>query len=367
MTPMIGASIERGETKSAIGLFDSMPERSVVTWNSIIFGLANAGIMELARLSFERMPKKNEISCNSIILGYVKVGDVKAAWSVFDQMPQKTVVSWTAIISGFTKIGDLMTARGICDQMPMKNVISWNAMIAGLAFHGHCKEALAFFDRMCSEGVKPDDVIFIPVLSTCTQEGLLEEGKLIFEQMVHKFELKPRIEHYEFMVDLLAHAGKLEEAMKFIENMHSEPNIVIWATLLYSCKIYGKVELLEFAIKMVLDEEAQDPGYLKLVANLNTSIGCWQDVLNVWAAMQNRNLERYRVDFRLWFVKNGTSGAKVDGFLVMDHRETVDKIEPAVLFVWNETAAKFIPTLCTQGQRLGFVQAVRILCSCSFL
>ncbi|KAK6914411.1 LOW QUALITY PROTEIN: Pentatricopeptide repeat, partial [Dillenia turbinata] len=134
------------------------------------------------------------------------------------------------------------------NQMDERCIFTWTTMVSGLAFHGHCKEALTLFDRMRSEGVKPDDVIFFPVLSACTQEGLASWKK------------------------------------QFIESIHSEPNTVILATLLSCCKIYGKVELLEFAIKMV---RAQNPNYLKLAANLNASTG-WQDVLNFHAAMQEQ-------------------------------------------------------------------------------
>ncbi|KAK9270474.1 hypothetical protein L1049_026054 [Liquidambar formosana] len=55
---MIGAYMSRGEIEPAIRLFDSMPERSIVTWNSIITGLSKVGNMDLARSVFQRMPGK---------------------------------------------------------------------------------------------------------------------------------------------------------------------------------------------------------------------------------------------------------------------------------------------------------------------
>ncbi|PSS00094.1 Pentatricopeptide repeat-containing protein [Actinidia chinensis var. chinensis] len=391
---MIGAYMADGKIESAIGLFESTPERNVVTWNSVVAGLSKAGNMDLAQSVFEQMPERNEVSWNSMISGYIRACDVKTAESVFHQMPRKTVVSWTAMISGYTMIADLESARRTFDQIPVKNVVSWNAMIAcyvhnhvfdqalslfrhmlidgkckpdqttfisvlsacahlgsleqgkwidsyikknkfdlsnplgnalidmfakcgdienaravfdqigkrciitwttmvsGLAVNGQCIEALELFDRMCSEGMKPDDVIFIAVLSACTHGGMVEEGKRVFAKMVFEFSIKPRIEHYGCMVDLLGRAGKLEEAIRFVESMHIEPNAVIWATLLGACKIHGNGILLESVTKKILDQEPSNPSYLTLITNLNSSVGRWEDALTFRVAMRHQGMEK---------------------------------------------------------------------------
>ncbi|KAL6316951.1 hypothetical protein AAG906_024489 [Vitis piasezkii] len=338
---MISAYMTRGEIQSAIGLLDKMPERNIVTWNSVVCGLSKAGNMELAHSVFEQMPLRNEVSWNSMISGYVRIGDVKAAQSIFYQMPEKTVVSWTAMISGYATNGDLKSAENIFNHMPVKNVVSWNAMISGyvhnhefdqalcvfhhmlingecrpdqttlisilsacahlgslehgkwinsyikknklhlsiplgnalidmfakcgdvenakevfhhmskrciitwttmvsgLAVNGKCREAINLFDKMCLEGTKPDDVIFIAVLSACTHGGLVEEGKRVFDQMVQEFGIKPRIEHYGCMVDLL--------------------------------------DLLKSVTEKIMDQEPSNPSYLTLVSNLSASFGRWED------------------------------------------------------------------------------------------
>ncbi|KAL2467840.1 putative pentatricopeptide repeat-containing protein [Forsythia ovata] len=165
-------------------------------------------------------------------------------------------------------------------------------MVSGLAVNGHCTEALELFDRMCSEGLKPDDVIFIAVLSACTHGGLLEKGKEVFHQMVHDFGIVPRIEHYGCMVDLLARAGRIEEAIKFTESMHLEPNAIIWATLLSACKIHGNEKLLESLTRKILDQEPNNPSYLTLITNISSSVGRWQDALNFRVATRHQGLEK---------------------------------------------------------------------------
>ncbi|KAL9666013.1 hypothetical protein QQ045_000335 [Rhodiola kirilowii] len=57
--------------------------------------------------------------------------------------------------------------------------------------------------------------------------------------------LKPRVEHYTCMVDLLGRAGLLTEAEDLILNMSIKPDDVIWKALLGACKTHGNVEMGE--------------------------------------------------------------------------------------------------------------------------
>ncbi|KAJ4965590.1 hypothetical protein NE237_017439 [Protea cynaroides] len=391
---MIGAYLTHGDTESAIKLFGSMPHRNIVSWNSLVSGLAKSGEMESAQLIFERMPIKNDVSWNAIITGYVRQGDLKTAQSIFDKMPEKTVVSWTAMISGYAKSMDLTSANNLFNLMPVKSVISWNALIAGyidndlfdqalsvfhnmlingkcvpneatlisilsacshlgaheqgkwidsyikknkfdlsiplgnalidmfakcgdlenteaifhrmrwkcvitwtsmisgLAINGRCKEALALYNTMHREGTQPDDVIFIAVLTACTHGGLVEEGKKVFDEMVHGYNIKPRIEHYGCMVDLLGRAGKLDEAVRFVMDMPLEPNAVIWATLLSSSKTCGNDKVVDFVTRKILELEPSNPGYLTLISNLNASNQQWDGVLSVRTAMRQEGIEK---------------------------------------------------------------------------
>ncbi|KAI3886446.1 hypothetical protein MKX03_036733 [Papaver bracteatum] len=323
----------------AIELFKSMEERNAVSWNLVISGLAKRGEMESARLFilewngmisgymrnddvknarliFDRMLVKSVVSWTAMISGYAKVGDVEEMNNLFYSMPVKNVITWNAMIAEvfhrmlmcgeckpnettplrdlsacaqlgahvqgkwinsyiqkrdiaistslgnalidmFAKCGDLESAMSMFNQMRTKCIITWTSMVAGLAFNGHSKEALALFDEMCAEIIQPDDVIFIAVLSACTHGGLVEEGRRVFSQM-----------HYGCMIDLLSRAGKLEEAFTLTTSMSMKANAKI------------------------LELEPANPAYLMLISNLNASIGRWEDVLRVRAAMKKEGIEK---------------------------------------------------------------------------
>ncbi|KAB2614525.1 coatomer subunit beta-1-like [Pyrus ussuriensis x Pyrus communis] len=61
--------------------------------------------------------------------------------------------------------------------------------------------------------------------------------------------LNPRIEHYGCIMDLLSHANLLNVAEKFIRDMPTQLDVVIWGSLLFTCKIYGNIELAKLVDK----------------------------------------------------------------------------------------------------------------------
>ncbi|KAF3445569.1 hypothetical protein FNV43_RR10745 [Rhamnella rubrinervis] len=329
---MISGYVGLGNVKSARCVFDQMPEKTVFSWTAMVSGYSMIGDLELARSIFDQMPVRNVVSWNAMIAGYVHNHMFDQAFHIFSEMlvdgkcrpDQTTLISmlcacshlgslehgkWinsyikrnsfdmsiplgNALIDMFAKCGDIENAKAVFHKMAKKCIITWTTMVSGLAVNGKCREALTLFDAMCLEGIKPDDVIFIAVLSACTHGGLVEDGKRIFNLMVEKFDLEPRIEHYGCMVDLLGRAGELEEAVRFIERMHLKPNAVIWATLLGCCKVHGNVDLLDIIIRRIMDQEPSNPSYLTLISNMSASFGHWKEALTYRVAMRMQGVEK---------------------------------------------------------------------------
>ncbi|XP_031248619.1 pentatricopeptide repeat-containing protein At1g08070, chloroplastic-like [Pistacia vera] len=329
---MISGYARIGDMEAAKCIFNQMQEKSIVSWTALISGYATIGDLESASSFFNLMPFKYVVTWNAMISGYVNNKKFDLGLSVFHQMltegnckpDHSTLTSvlsacshlgslehgkWidsyikkkkfqlsiplgNALIDMFAKCGDLESAKAVFDKMDNRCIITWTAMISGLAVNGQCSEALNLFPRMKFDGIKPDHVIFIAVLSACTHGGLVEEGKWVYKQMVEEYNIKPRIEHYGCMIDLLGRAGKLEEAARFIESMHLKPNAVIWATLLSACKTHGSGEMLESVGKIFLDQEPSNPDYLMLVSNLSAAAGQWEEFSSFRVAMRQHGVEK---------------------------------------------------------------------------
>jgi pentatricopeptide repeat protein len=97
----------------------------------------------------------------------------------------------------------------VFNKMPSRNVVTWTAILGGCAIHGHGKEALKIFEQMCEEGVQPNDITFICLLTACSHAGLVDEDMHYYASMTTNYMIIRKLEHHACMVDLLDHAGHL--------------------------------------------------------------------------------------------------------------------------------------------------------------
>jgi len=142
-----------------------------------------------------------------------------------------------ALVSMYAKCGDLVNARKVFDGMLVRNEISWTAMMAGYGMHGDFGEVFQLFDRMVGAGETPDPATFTVVLTACSHGGLMDKGKQYFEMMEGTFGVRPGLEHYTSMVDMLGRVGQV--------GMEVEPDEALFGALLGACKIHGKVDVAE--------------------------------------------------------------------------------------------------------------------------
>ncbi len=139
-----------------------------------------------------------------------------------------------SLVDMYAKCGSMKDACRVFQNMHSRNVVSWTALLGGFAMHGHAKEAIAH-EQMCGEGVEPDNVTFVCLLSACSHAGFVDEGLCFFESMGSVYNISARAAHYACVVDLLGCAGHLCEAHDQIKMMSCEASASVWTALIGAC------------------------------------------------------------------------------------------------------------------------------------
>lgn len=323
-----------GDIFVARKLFDEMCERNVVSWTAMISGYTRVGDIQNAALLFEEMPDRDVPCWNSVIAGCTQNGCFSEAIGFFRRMVmeksltirpnQVTVVCvlsacghtgmlqlgkiihghvyrnglgpdlfiWNALVDMYGKCGNLKEAKRVFDGNSKKSLTSWNSMINCFALHGQSEKAISVFEEMihCKcYNVRPDGVTFIGLLNACTHGGLVEKGRAYFDLMTRNYGIEPRIEHYGCLIDLLGRAGKFEEALEVVSEMKIEPDEVVWGSLLNGCKIHGRMDLAEFAVKKLIEIDPSNGGYGIMLANIYGELGKWDEVRKVRKMLKEHN------------------------------------------------------------------------------
>ncbi|KAJ8574170.1 hypothetical protein K7X08_025975 [Anisodus acutangulus] len=283
--------------KDARQVFIEMNEKDIVVWNSMLFGYIQQCENEEALKLFLKLQycsqKPNYLtfvafiaaSCNLVSLLHglqfhnqiVKVG--------LDFDPHVT----NALVDMYSKCGGLEEARRMFNSTLQRDIACWNAMISTYAQHGEAKEALSMFEKMINDGLKPNNVTFVGVLSACSHVGLVKEGLHHFYSM-SGYGIEPETEHYVCMVSLLGRAGKLVEAMQFIEKMPIPPGAIVWRSLLSACREAGHIDLGEYAASMAISIDAKDSGSYILLSNIYASKGMWSNVKKLREKMDSNGV-----------------------------------------------------------------------------
>jgi len=288
------------EISSARAVFDHMERRDVMTWTALISAYAKRNCIDEA-INLLVLMRNNNIKPNQVTMvslvslcGEVSALDLgKWVHAYIDkQGVELDVVLSTALIDMYAKCGDISSAYKLFCEEKRRDVCLWNAMIVGFATHGFGEEALKLFTDMDILQIKPNDVTFIGLLHACSHAGMVMEGKRVFENMISKYGLVPKIEHYGCMVDLLGRAALLHEAYELIQNIPMKPNTIVWGALLAACKVHRNFSLGEIAARELFEMDPENCGYNVLQSNMYAAEKRWTDVVDVRTSMKNKGMKK---------------------------------------------------------------------------
>lgn len=282
-------------------IFETVSDKNIIAWNSIISGYSQNGSAYEAFELFHQMRSKSvspdAVTVVSIFsacasLGALQVGSSLHAYSTKGGLLSSSVYVGTAVLNFYAKSGDSKSARAIFDSMGEKNTVTWSAMIGGYGIQGDSSGSLALFNDMVKENVEPNEVIFTTILSACGHTGSLGEGWKYFNSMCQDYNFVPSMKHYACMVDMLARAGRLEEAWDFIDKLPIQPDLSLFGAFLHGCGLHSRFDLGEVAIKKMLDLHPDRGCYYVLISNLYASDGRWTQVNQVRELMKHRGLSK---------------------------------------------------------------------------
>ncbi|KAJ7548560.1 hypothetical protein O6H91_07G017300 [Diphasiastrum complanatum] len=289
-----------GCTEDARELFNNMSEQDVVSWTAMIAGYAQNGLGNEALALYEQM-KQEGVQPDSVTFVFLLKACASLAAleqgkrlhsDIVKRSLQSDVIVGSSLVDMYAKCGCTEDARELFNKMSERDVISWNAMIAGYAQNGLGKEALALFKQMQREGMKPNEVTYISVLSACAHSRLLDEGGYAFDVMCKDHGVTPTREHYACMVDLLGRAGCLADAELFINKMPIQPDSVVWMTLLGAARNHGHVEIGRRAFDRVVKLEPKNAAPYVLLSNIYAAAGRKDELAKIRNEMKDAGVKK---------------------------------------------------------------------------
>ncbi|PSS05660.1 Pentatricopeptide repeat-containing protein [Actinidia chinensis var. chinensis] len=223
----------------ALRAFDDMPQKNLVTWNSMISLFGHHGFVEASISLFRELVRiggaLSEYSYVGALSGLVSEQDMESGEQLHGLLIKnglgcKVLVS-NALISIYVNCCGPYTAEKLFWEGPFRDIVSWNMIIGALAKSDKPGKSLQLFMKMCSEGVWPNQTTFVSVINSCTSSQNLMHGKLIHATTI-KYKFGSDVFVGSALVDLYAKHNELEDARHCFDDIDAK-NVVPWNALIW--------------------------------------------------------------------------------------------------------------------------------------
>ncbi|RAL37463.1 hypothetical protein DM860_000157 [Cuscuta australis] len=282
-------------------VFEELDHKEIISWNSLISGYAQNGMHHEALRTFScavMESRPNEYTFGSVLSAIassesisIKQGQ-KCHSSLIKLGLQTNQITSGALLDMYAKRGSISESLSVFHEIPNRTHVSWTAMISAHSRHGDYESVISLFEEMKANGVDPDSITFLSVLTACGHKGKVDEGIEVFSSMTRVFSIEPSAEHYSCVVDMLGRAGRLKEAEEFVSRIPGGPWLSVLQSLLSCCRKYGNAEMAERVGEALIRLDPKHSGSYVTMSNVFAEKGEWGTVAEVRRWMRHRGVKK---------------------------------------------------------------------------
>ncbi|KAL0725134.1 hypothetical protein Bca4012_039733 [Brassica carinata] len=193
ITSLINLYMKCGETLRAHKLFDSMPERSVVSWCSLMKGYQDSGfdfqVLKLFKsMVFSGESQPNEFVATIVLKSCSSSGRIEEGKQCHGCFLKHGLMSHeyvrNTLLYMYSSCSGTREAIKILDDLPCCDLLAFNSALSGYLEHGALEEGLDVLRRMAEEDLAWDVFTCMSSLKLCSSLRDLELARQIHSRMV---------------------------------------------------------------------------------------------------------------------------------------------------------------------------------------
>lgn len=243
-----------GNLELATRVFDTMHDRNIVSWSSMLKAYADSGLIEKVFHLLGQLKQEGFLPTGSIVISSLSVCSSLRDLALGKQLhvcvggfetPELEPGLACAFINMYSKCGSLQDALSISERTLQKDISSWNSLIEAFAQKSDKVLAFQLLFQMVLEGVLPNKVTFISILEACNSSSDLFRT-LGLHTCIAEGDLKHDITIASALIKAYGTCQDFIQAHN-VFNTVSNRDAILWNTLL---SVYSHQGLYILSIQM---------------------------------------------------------------------------------------------------------------------
>lgn len=246
LTTLIDMYCKSGDVESARWIFDNMPSRNLVSWNVMISGYVQNGLLVETLRLFQKLIMDDVGFDSGTVVSLIQLcsrtadldGGKILHGCIYRRGLDLNLVLSTAIVDLYAKCGSLAYASSVFERIKNKNVISWTAILVGLAQNGHARDALKLFDQMQNERVTFNVLTLVSLVYCCTLLRLLREGRSVHATLT-RFHFASEVVVMTALIDMYAKCSKINSAEMVFKYGLTPKDVILYNSMISGYGMHG--------------------------------------------------------------------------------------------------------------------------------
>ncbi|XP_010925611.1 pentatricopeptide repeat-containing protein At5g16860-like [Elaeis guineensis] len=330
-----------GSLESGADVFDRMPQRDIVSWNSIISAYAlngsDLGAAEKVREMFRCGFQPDQVTIISLLItGSTSEVISEVHGYVLRRGFESISMIRNALVSAYGKCGGVREARRIFDSSTQKDKVTWNALISTYAQNGLFEESMQLLRDMRLAGFDVDVITYSGIISSFSQDDLSDEAVVVFKELLN-VGLRPDVIAIASILPAISSIrcfGYCKEihAYSYREGLESDRRVR--NALVSAYCIYGSIQSAERVFEAIRDRDViswssmvtgyvQNQHFVEALDTFRQMIGAEIEpnpitITSILSACAGVSGLRLGKELHLWALKNSFDGQSFVGSALVD-------------------------------------------------
>ncbi|CAA7049773.1 unnamed protein product [Microthlaspi erraticum] len=250
--------VKSGFLGHAHKVFDEMPHRDSVSWNTMISGYTSCEKLENAWCLFTGMQKSGSnvdgYSFSRLLKGIASAKRLDLGHQLHSLVVkggyEGNVYVGSAIVDMYAKCERVEDAFEAFQEISEPNSVSWNALIAGFVQVRDIETAFWLFGSMeMNAAARADDGTFAPLLTLLDDPMFYDLSKQVHAKVL-KLGLDQEITICNAMVSSYADCGSVSDAKRVFDGLDAKKDLITWNAMIAG---FSKHELKESAFELFIE------------------------------------------------------------------------------------------------------------------